>query len=83
MSYYLSGADGSSFPLDDLDGAGGSISIAPGTPEYHKIRLEMEHIHVSVPLTTHFFKYALRRSLFHEIEQDVKMKPVSVVGQSQ
>lgn len=33
--------------LDELDGAGGSLSYAPGTPQYHKVRLEMEQIHVS------------------------------------
>lgn len=33
--------------LDELDGTGGSSSYPPGTPEYHKVRLEMEQIHVS------------------------------------
>ena len=49
MSYFSSGGDGANVLLDELDGAGGSISgMPPGTPEFNKIRLEMEHIQVSV-----------------------------------
>lgn len=47
VSYFSSGGDGTNILLDEMDGAGGSISVPPGTPEFHKIRLEMEHIHVS------------------------------------
>jgi len=47
LSFFSSGGDGAYAFVDDLDGAGGTISVAPGTPEYHKVRLEIEHIRVS------------------------------------
>ena len=33
--------------VDDMDGTGNNISMPPGTPEYQKVRLAMEQIHVS------------------------------------
>lgn len=40
--------------LDELDGTTGSLSYPPGTPEYQKVRLEMEQIHVSSYLNIWF-----------------------------
>lgn len=52
MSYFSTGAEGGNVLLDELDGAGGSLSMPPGTPEYHKVRIEMEQIHVSNSLSS-------------------------------
>ncbi|XP_059351694.1 transmembrane and coiled-coil domain protein 3-like isoform X2 [Daphnia carinata] len=51
MSYFSTGAEGGNTMLDELDGTGGSLSYAPGTPQYHKVRLEMEQIHAKVNKT--------------------------------
>ncbi|XP_045028831.1 transmembrane and coiled-coil domains protein 2-like [Daphnia magna] len=51
VSYFSAGAEGGNTMLDELDGAGGSLSYAPGTPQYHKVRLEMEQIHAKVNKT--------------------------------
>lgn len=48
ISYFSTGAEGGNTLLDELDGTGGTLSMPPGTPEYHKVRLEMEQIHVSL-----------------------------------
>jgi hypothetical protein len=54
LSFFSTGGDGANAFGDDLDGAGGSISVAPGTPEYHKVRLEIEHIHVNFKLRYYY-----------------------------
>ena len=55
ISYFSTGAEGGNVLLDELDGTGGSLSMPPGTPEYHKVRLEMEQIHVSRLLSCMLF----------------------------
>lgn len=35
---------------DDIDGAGGAMSSFQDSPEYQRIRIEMEHIQVSLHL---------------------------------
>lgn len=46
-SCFSTGVDGGNVILDELDGTCGNLSVTPGTPEYHKVRTEMEQIHVS------------------------------------
>ncbi|XP_046459269.1 transmembrane and coiled-coil domains protein 2-like isoform X2 [Daphnia pulex] len=51
VSYFSTGAEGGNALLDELDGTTGSLSYPPGTPEYQKVRLEMEQIHMKVNKT--------------------------------
>ena len=59
LSYFSSGGGDipSNTAVDDMDGPANNFSMPPGTPEYHKVRLAMEQIHVSGPSLNTAFTY--------------------------